>query len=81
MLESMPKIKVILLDIRLPDYSGLDLIKPLKDISPSVKIIVQSAYATIEDKQLGLNAGCDAYVTKPINETEIISTIISKLKE
>jgi PAS domain S-box-containing protein len=80
LLESTPSIKVILLDIRLPDYNGLELIKLLKEISPSVKIIFQSAYATIEDKQIGYNAGCDGYVTKPINESELISMIISKLK-
>jgi PAS domain S-box-containing protein len=80
MLKELKNTKIVLLDIRLPDYNGLELIKPIKAISPSVKIIIQSAYATVEDKKAGFEAGCDDYITKPINELDIISTIISKLR-
>ncbi|MFP4556170.1 MAG: PAS domain S-box protein [Bacteroidales bacterium] len=78
MLSSIPEIQIILLDIGLPDYNGLDIIKQFRVISPNVKIIAQSAYATAEDKLLGYQAGCDGYITKPINEDELLEILIRK---
>lgn len=73
-------IKVILLDLRLPDYNGLNLIEPLKEILPGCKIIIQSAYATPEDKALGKQAGSDGYITKPIDFNQLIATILEAVK-
>ena len=75
-----PKIGVILLDLKLPDANGLDLIKQFKSLSPSVHIIIQSAYATHEDVLIGFDSGCDVYLPKPVSETERFSAI-SKILE
>lgn len=80
LLSANSEIRIILLDVRLPDYNGLDLIKQFRVINPSVIIIAQSAYATSEDKLLGYQAGCDGYITKPINEDELLEILIKKTK-
>ncbi len=80
LIRNRPEIKIILLDLRLPDFNGLDLIQELKAISPSLKIIIQSAYATNEDIIIGEKAGCDGYVTKPIDEKKLIK-LISQLSQ
>ncbi len=70
-----PNISVILLDLKLPDYNGLELIKHFRKISPKVQIIIQSAFATNEDKQLGIKHGCRGYLTKPINPDNLLKEI------
>ncbi len=80
LLSANSEIRIILLDVRLPDYNGLDLIKQFRVINPNVIIIAQSAYATSEDKLLGYQAGCDGYITKPINEDELLEILIRKAK-
>jgi PAS domain S-box-containing protein len=75
-----PEIDLVLLDLRLPDESGLNLIKPLRLLCPNVKIIIQSAYATTEDKALGQNAGSDGYITKPIDPNFLINNILKTLR-
>ena len=75
-----PEIQVILLDLRLPDYNGIDLIKPLKALNSKVHIVIQSAYATIEDKVIGLQAGSSGYITKPIDEVIMLNLIAQLVK-
>lgn len=79
-LEKNLDIKIILLDIRLPDYNGLEIVKSFKKTLPDVKIIIQSAYATNEDKLQGYQAGCDEYLTKPIDNFLLIEVLAKLLK-
>ena len=68
---------VIILDIRLPSMSGLELLKKLKSLNFSNhdKIIALTAEATRSDKKLGLEAGFHAYLTKPMDIENLVSTI------
>lgn len=61
-------INVILLDIKLPDISGIEVAKIIKKSNPQIFIIAQSAYASHDDEKLAINAGCDAFVAKPIDK-------------
>jgi CheY-like chemotaxis protein len=74
-LNSNTDISFVLLDVRLPNGNGLDLIPTIKSTNRKTIIIGQSAYATIEDKQKAMAAGCDAYLTKPIDPDLLIQTI------
>ncbi len=68
---------VIVLDIRLPGMSGLELLKELKSLNfpKQGKIIALTAEATRSDKKAGLEAGFHAYLTKPIDIENLVSTI------
>lgn len=60
-----------LLDSRFPDGSGLDLCRRLRKTAPRTPILFYSGAALESDKQNGLLAGADAYLTKPhINELD-----------
>lgn len=72
---SHPQIKVVLLDLQLPDYNGLELIKQLKVIKPSVQVVIQSAYTTNDYMNMGFDAGCNAYIAKPADGKAILQTI------
>jgi two-component system, cell cycle response regulator DivK len=72
---------LILLDLQLPDVSGLDVVRRLKAdaATRSITIIAVTAFAMSGDEQKGLEAGCDAYITKPINVPDFLRTIESFL--
>ena len=57
----------ILLDIMLPDGSGLDLLERLKTLHKRENVIIISAKDSLEDKVLGLELGADDYLPKPFH--------------
>ena len=70
-----PDIALVLMDIRLPDISGLDITKKMKEARPTLPVIAQTAYALKSDKKKSLEAGCDDYISKPINYQELLRII------
>jgi len=61
----------VIVDITLPDGSGLDVIEGLKKIRSSSGIIIISAKNSIEDRIKGLDIGADDYITKPFDLSEL----------
>ena len=68
-------INLILMDIKMPEMDGLTATKKIREIDSGVPIIAQTAYAMSEDKNKCLKAGCNDYLTKPINHRLLLSTI------
>ncbi|MEI6576935.1 MAG: response regulator [Bacteroidota bacterium] len=73
--DQLSTFSLVLLDIRLPDSSGWDLIKEIKSLCPTLPVIIQTAYAMSSDKQKSLESGCDDYITKPINKLSLLEMI------
>jgi len=73
--EQNKDISLVLMDIRLPDISGLEITKKMKQARPSLPIIAQTAYALKSDKKKSMEAGCTDYISKPINYNELLSMI------
>ncbi len=71
---------VALLDIMLPDGSGLDALKFLKSKYPSVSCIMLSALSKEEDKVNGLNMGADDYISKPFSVLELTARVNARLR-
>jgi DNA-binding response OmpR family regulator len=70
----------ILLDLNLPDGSGLDLIKKIKAGKQAVGIIIISARDTIDDRIKGLELGADDYLVKPFDLAELNARIKSLVR-
>jgi len=70
-----PNIDLVLMDIRMPIMNGLEATKQIKEINPKMPIIAQTAYAMDGDRERSLHAGCDDYISKPINLKEFIELI------
>ncbi|MBS3777122.1 MAG: PAS domain-containing protein [Bacteroidales bacterium] len=68
-------IDLILMDIRLPDISGMEIIKRIRQTDTDVKIIAQTAYAMGEDRNTLLRAGADDYIAKPIEINDFFQVI------
>lgn len=74
-IKSHPEIEVILLDIQLPLMNGYEVAKEIRKFNTQVKIIAQTAFAFQEDFEKALTAGCNDYVSKPINKSQLIDKI------
>ncbi|MDX2432207.1 MAG: response regulator transcription factor [Bacteroides sp.] len=70
----------LLIDVNLPDGSGLDLIEPAKKRNPNTGIIIVSARETLDDRIKGLNLGADDYIVKPFHLSELNARILSLLR-
>lgn len=66
---------IVLMDIRLPIMNGFESIRLIKKYEPTIPIITLTASAMNEDRTNALEAGCDAFVTKPILPDELIGVI------
>lgn len=71
---------IIVLDITLPDGSGLDLLKKLKQQRSDAGVLIVSAKNALDDKLTGLNLGADDYLTKPFHLAELNARIQSLLR-
>jgi len=65
----------VLLDLGLPDYDGLDLIKEARKAGSEASFIIITARGAVEDKVKGLDIGADDYVAKPFALIELLSRI------
>jgi DNA-binding response OmpR family regulator len=65
----------VVVDINLPNGSGLDIVKALKEIESRSGIIIISARHALEDKLAGLQLGSDDYLTKPFHLSELNARI------
>ena len=78
-LDRLPGMDVVLLDLRLPDMDGVALCRRIRAIS-DVPIIVVSALGEVSDRILGLHAGADDYIVKPYDEGELVARVHAVLR-
>ncbi|SEH74654.1 DNA-binding response regulator, OmpR family, contains REC and winged-helix (wHTH) domain [Paenimyroides aquimaris] len=71
----------ILLDIMLPDGSGMDILKELKKLQSKASVIILSAKDSVEDKVEGLLVGADDYLAKPFHFAELLARIKVALRK
>jgi signal transduction histidine kinase len=76
-----PDTSLVLMDLKLPDLDGYNATRAIKKINPDIPIIAQTAYAMVGDKEKALDAGCDAYLTKPLNSMVLLHTIDLQLSK
>ena len=62
-----------LLDIRLPDMEGTELLAPLKETHPDMAVILVTGHASLKTAMQALNNGASGYITKPLDVDEVLS--------
>jgi PAS domain S-box-containing protein len=72
-------VDLVLMDIRLPDMDGYKATNQIKQHKPKLKIIAQTAYASHDERQKALYAGCDDYISKPTKKDLLLSMINNHL--
>jgi DNA-binding response OmpR family regulator len=71
---------IILLDIMLPEMSGLEVLQNIREQNAAVPIILLTARDSVQDKVIGLDLGANDYVTKPFVIEELLARIRSLLR-
>ena len=68
-------INLTLLDIKLPDIEGIQLLAPLKKTNPDMSVIMITGFASVENAVQSLTAGASGYITKPIDLDGMLAMI------
>ena len=71
---------IALLDIRLPDMEGVELLKLMKPAVPRTRKIMVTGYPSTQNAIVALNKNADAYLIKPVDIEKLLSTIKEQLK-
>lgn len=74
-LATTEPVDLVLLDIVLPDRSGMDVLRVLRQSRPRLPILMLTAMDDMPSKLSGLNEGADDYLTKPFNFAELLARI------
>jgi DNA-binding NtrC family response regulator len=69
-----------LIDVRLPDMEGIELLSKMRVTKPKMRKIIITGYPTLQNAVAAVNKGADAYVMKPFDVEKILQTIREQLK-
>lgn len=75
LLKENPEIDLVLMDIKMPVMNGIEATEAIRKFNKEVPIIVQTAYTSSGDKEKALEAGCNDYITKPIDKNRLLQLI------
>jgi DNA-binding response OmpR family regulator len=71
---------ILILDVNLPDNSGFELLKELREADISTPAIFTTSLNSIDDLEMGYNVGCDDYLKKPFELRELLYRIQALIK-
>jgi DNA-binding NtrC family response regulator len=70
-----------LIDVRLPDVEGIDLLPKFRNTKPKMRKIIVTGYPTLQNAVGAVNKGADAYIMKPFDVEKILITIQEQLQK
>ncbi|MGB9756405.1 MAG: response regulator [Candidatus Bathyarchaeales archaeon] len=70
-----------LIDIRLPDMEGIELLTRMKDTTPKMRKVIITGYPTLQNAIEAVNRGADAYIVKPFDMDKVLFTIREQLRK
>jgi len=75
------KFDFVLLDYRLPDITGMEVLTEIKTISPDVPVLIMTSFSDIRTAVKAIKAGALEYITKPVNPDELLMLIRQGLEK
>ena len=78
--RNYPDIDLILMDIKMPEISGYEATRQIRQFNKNVIIIAQTAFGLTGDREKAIEAGCNDYITKPINKDKLMEMIDTYFK-
>ena len=78
--KNVPDIDVVLLDMQMPEMNGIEATREIRKIRRDIPIIAQTAFIFEDDKDIILEAGCDACLIKPIRKDHLLTVMSSFIK-
>lgn len=79
-LENADDIGLLLLDIKMPQVNGLEILPQIKEKHPELKVVIVTGYKSVETATEASRLGACGYIVKPFKSDEILSTVEKNLK-
>lgn len=79
LVKNDPCIAVVVLDLNMPGMDGFTLLDKLKELNPTIKAIIVSAYSDMKTFRTAMNKGAFDFVTKPIDFNDLGDVIVRSL--
>ncbi|MEI7980720.1 MAG: ATP-binding protein, partial [Bacteroidota bacterium] len=79
--HSDPEIELILMDIRMPVMDGYEATREIRKFRPDIPIIALTAHAFTEEKIRSIEAGCNDFISKPIEKDKLMAVLIRFLND
>ena len=79
-IKATPDIDVVLLDMQMPEMNGIETTREIRKLRKNLPIIAQTAFIFEDDKDIILEAGCDACLIKPIRREHLLTVMSSFVK-
>ena len=64
-------VDLVLMDINMPNMNGFEATKKIREFRPNLPVIAQTAFSSTEDKEKAFSAGCNDFISKPIDKKEL----------
>ena len=74
-------VDLLLLDIKMPKMNGMEILKQVKKLKPSLPVIIVTGYKSVEMAQEALRNGAADYLPKPFDSQHILSAVAAALKK
>ena len=72
---------IMLVDIRLPDMEGTEILSRVRDTTPKIRKIIITGYPTLQNAITAINKGADAYILKPFDVKKMLATIKEQIEK
>ena len=79
--EALGDIDIVLMDLKMPEMDGLEATRILKHKYPKLPIIALTANAFSSDREQAFEAGCDDFLSKPVNSELCLETMAKYFKD
>ncbi len=73
------KFDLLLTDMNMPEMNGAELIRSVRSMDSNIPIILITTKGETKDRELGMKLGANHYLTKPVNNVELIKTVLKFL--
>ena len=74
-IKSNPNVRLVLSDVRLPDFDGVELLPQLLSINPSLSVVMMTSYANVSSAVNALKKGAVDYVSKPFTTDDLLHVL------
>jgi CheY-like chemotaxis protein len=80
MCRNTPSISLVLMDLKMPGVSGYEATRTIKQFRPELPVIAQTANSIYDSRIQCIEAGCDDFISKPIDSAELLDKISAFFK-
>ena len=78
-LKGAPDVELVLLDIKMPKASGIEVLKEIRESFPKLNVIIVTGYRSVDAATEAVRLGASGYITKPFRSDELLATVRKNL--